>query len=825
MRNPVTMRALRLSVFALWMMMMPSSLQAQGVLIPRDEVRDQPFSVKSLRVDSVINDSLVETTVEQTFVNHSRVQQEGTYLFPLPDGASITSLSLRAGDRVLEGKLMTRAEARAIYESIVRRRKDPALLEYVGRGLFRASVFPIPPRSERTLTLRYVEMLKLEGGLTRFSYPLSTGRFSSRPLETMSVMARLKTTTPLKTVYSPSHDVSVRRMDDYNATASWEGRGEFPDRDFLLYYATSVSDVGLSLLTYQSVDKDGFFLLIASPRFSVPKERILPRQVVFVLDRTGSMQANKKMEQARNALQFCLDKLHPHDRFNVITFNESPDILFQTLVPANAENIRKAHAFVQQVEASGGTNINEALLSALSLLKKEEGSQKTIIFLTDGLPTVGETNTENILNNVRRLNDPGRLVSAKQEGATNAAGVGARLFCFGVGYDVNVPFLDRLAEETRAEADYVRPEESIEGIVSAFYAKISSPILTNLQLSFDSVQTYDIYPKVMPDLFQGGQIIVTGRYRGSGSGGVRLAGQLQNQAAVYRLDRAFGENAARSPLVPRIWATRKIGYLLDQVRLHSNQEVIDEIIRLSKEFGIVTPYTSYLADERQDLTLHETTAPGSPRGSSVYRIDAGAIERLHVQAKEELFRIGGRDREGSGSSEAHRSLNAKGYQQANRAPTNAQGGFRSGGASGFGGGIGGRARDSGDALGKETRAGLSLDFGKATDERLLQAYGENKPGYRQIAEAARVQAVGGRVFYRRKNIWFDNEYQSGQRVVKVRALSDAYFQLLRARPELSRYAAVGEEVVLNLGKVAVQFGREGKETLSSSELNEIVQSR
>jgi hypothetical protein len=147
------------------------------------------------------------------------------------------------------------------------------------------------------------------------------------------------------------------------------------------------------------------------------------------------------------------------------------------------------------------------------------------------------------------------------------------------------------------------------------------------------------------------------------------------------------------------------------------------------------------------------------------------------------------------------------------------------GGGGFGGGLGGRGKNSGDALGKETRAGISLDFGKATDEKVLNSSMENKPGYKQVSEAARVQAAGGRVFYRRKNIWFDNEYQSGQKVVKVRALSEAYFQLLRARPELNRYATVGDEVVLNMGKVAVQFGKEGKETLSSSELNEIVQAR
>src|SRR2546421_310348 len=208
---------------------------AQGILIPeRPEVRDQPFSVRTVRVTCAITDGVAETTVEQTFLNNSSIDQEGTYLFPLPDGATVTAFSLRAGDRVIEARMLSREEARAIYESIVRRRRDPALLEYVGRGLFRSSVFPIPARGERTLTLKYAEALKLEGGLKRFSYPLSTARFSSRPVEVSSVSIRLRTTAPLKTMYSPTHDVSIRRNDDHSATASWEGRGEFSDRDFQL---------------------------------------------------------------------------------------------------------------------------------------------------------------------------------------------------------------------------------------------------------------------------------------------------------------------------------------------------------------------------------------------------------------------------------------------------------------------------------------------------------------------------------------------------------------------------------------------------------------
>ncbi len=805
---------------------------AQGIIFPeRPEMRDQPFSVKSVRVSASISDGICETTVEQVFVNNANFEQEGTYLFPLPEGASVSSFSLRAGERVIEGRLLGKDEARGIYESIVRRRKDPALLEYVGRGLFRSSVFPIPAHGERTLTLKYTEVLKSEGGLKRYGYTLSTGRFSSRPIQVSSIVVRLNPPPPLKTVYSPTHDVSVRRNDDHSAIASWEGHGEFPDRDFALYYGTSSDDVGLNLITYQSGIGDGYFMLIASPRFSVPKDRILPKQIVFVLDRTGSMQPNGKMDQAKAALHYCVSNLNPQDRFDVITFNESTDILTKSLVQATPENVKRAQKFASEVDASGGTNIDEALRAALGLLKPESGSQKMIVFLTDGLPTIGETNIETILANVRRINGGSRLASAGAFNPDEATGVRSRIFCFGVGYDVNVPFLDRLAEENRADADYVRPQESIESIVSAFYAKVSSPILSSLKLAFDGAEVYDVYPKTMPDLFKGGQVVVTGRYRGSPHGSVRLTGYAQDKPATFTLTDGFGENGARSGMIPRIWAARKIGYLLDQVRLHANQEVIDEIVRLSKEYGIITPYTAYLADERQDMAFR----PRFADGTNHYDLDGSVLRLGEAEARQELNRLGGRGRGETGAEETHRSLNSKEYQSANRAPAGSQGfgGFGGGGAGGpgqgdlrdriakmpsiSGGAFGGVRSDNGRELAKKD---IGLDYLKAGDETSLND--KNEPGYKRVQANARVQAVAGRVFYKRGTVWFDNNYPSGRKVVKVRSLSDAHFQLIHALPSLTKYASVGDEVLIDLGKIAVQLGNEGKEKLTDAEVREIT---
>lgn len=769
----------------------------QGVIVPPPGVRGWPFSVKSVRVRATIRDSVAETSVEQVFVNNTQAEQEGTYLFPLSDGATVTSFSLMAGDRVLEGRILSKDEARGVYESIVRKRRDPALLEYAGRAMFRASVFPIPPHGERTLTVRYAEVIKPAGTCRRFLYPLSTGRFSVRPIGDMSVTVQLQTTVPLKTVYSPSHDVSVRRIDDHRATASWESRSDYPERDFLLFYGTGAEDVGLSALTYSTGPNTGYFVLVAAPRFEVPRERVLPKTVVFVLDRTGSMQAAGKLDQARAALRYCLSHLSPRDRFDVITFNEGADRLFPAMRAASTENVDKARAFIADVEASGGTNIGEALSSAYGLLRGETGGQKMIVFLTDGLPTIGETDPNRILASVESWRTGERVVSDRPVAPPKPA-VPVRVFAFGVGYDVNVEFLDRLASENHGDTGYVRPEEKIEGIVDPFFAKVASPVLTDVRMSCQGVEVADVFPKDLPDLFQGSQVVIAGRYKGSGMGSITLTGYAGGKSYTFRLDSAIGPEAATSSLVPRIWAIRKIGYLIDALRLHHDQEVIDEIVRLSKDFGIVTPYTSYLADERQDTGI--TPMPLAPNVLT-YRFRAQADE------EREIVKRASAAPGAVGVDAAHQSLNSYGYRNADRAPTGLQSGA-------VGGGFGGMAGKS--------RSDLSLDYLQAGKALASAPATSGEPGYRRLNQVARMQAVSGRVFYRRGDVWFDNRYRDGQKVYQVRAMSDAHFQLLRAVPDLSRYSAVGDETVIVIGKNAVRFGASGLEKLSDREMADIT---
>lgn len=819
--------------------------------MPPHPIFVQPFYVKDLHVTTVINDAVAETTVSQTFVNSSSVAQEGTYLYPLPEGAMPTAFSMTVGEKTMEPRVLPAEEARSIYEGYVRRYRDPALLEYVGRSLVRISVYPIPPQSERVIRMRYTEILKPQAGMRKYAYPLSTSRFGSQPVGTTTVSIKLTTTSPLKNVFSPSHDLSVRRPDDRSATASWEGVNDTSDRDLTLFYSTSADDVGLSLLTYRSGDRDGYFMLLASPRVNVPKDRILPKQVVFVLDRTGSM-SGKKIEQARKSLLFCLGQLRPEDKFDVITFNESPDVLTRSLMPASAENLTKARHFVENIEASGGTNIDDALRAALDLVKNEPGKTKMIVFLTDGLPTVGETNIDTILTHFKQKNGQTlqndalpTLKTSGLKGRAEADGSAARLFCFGLGYDVNVPFLDRLAALGNGDSDYVKPEEDVEVTVSAFFAKVASPILSNVKLAFDGMDVYDIYPKTLPDLFQGSQLVITGRFRGSGAGSVHLSGLTGASDANYTLGAKAGEADGSNSFLPRIWAARKLGYLVDQVRLSDNpagkKEIIDEIVRLSREYGIITEYTSFLVDEQEIRRLGLRDTSGAPLNAGAMadqKLSVESLDKVREEVARRAVQFGI-----SGEGVTNQSGRANAFKKADQASSRYQGAngsvlyFAHGGQTDSLGRTGGLAARGnyrygangpsgpgrGGAGGRSVlRGGIESDLAFSNDGSLLLKY--DKEQLADAGNAITVQAVNDRTFYlQANNVWQDHGFDAKkQSLTKIQAFSAAHFALLKALPTLAAYSSVGEEIIVRVGSNAVQIGKEGKETLTDAELKALI---
>ncbi len=546
------------------------------------------LSVKNHNVTVTIENQVARTHVDETFINDSAYQLEGTYIFPLPDDAAISNFAMWVDGKKLDGQVLDRNQARQIYEDIVRRQRDPALLEYIGRNAFQARIFPIPPQTEKRVEMEYSQILKVEQGLVRYVYPLNTEKFSVKPLSNVSINISIRSNAALKAIYSPSHQISVARDGDYRARVGYEDSNVKPDRDFVLYYSVTQDDIGLNLLSYKPGSEDGFFLLLVAPKVDVSTTRVIAKDVVLVLDVSGSMQG-QKIDQAKRALTYVLDQLNSGDRFNIIAFSTGTSAYASALQPASVRS--DAKGFVDRLRAEGSTDINRALLEAIGYADRERPT--IIIFLTDGLPTTGETNSQKIIAN-----------------ATNVASKNVRLFTFGVGDDVNTILLDSLAEKLRGASGYVRPNEKIDEIVSAFYSKVSTPVLSDITIDWSSdpaffgggIAVSDVYPYPLPDLFAGTQLVVAGRYRNGGATTIALKGSVNGAPQSFKYSDVTFRNSGGDDFIPRLWATRKIGYLLNQIRLNGEtKEVVNEIVTLAVRYGIVTPYTSFLIDERKDV--------------------------------------------------------------------------------------------------------------------------------------------------------------------------------------------------------------------------------
>jgi Ca-activated chloride channel family protein len=569
-------------------------VQADGIIIPYPcDGRDcppepLPISQLSIRYHDVtvtIQDQIAVTRVDQVFYNPNSWTVEGTYVFPLPEGAAVTDFTLWVDGQPVQGQVLDANQARQVYQESVQNMQDPALLEYIGHGAVQASVTPILPYTERQIELEYTQALTSENGLVEYVYPLNTERFSVTPLESVQVKVNIIDGDPIQLVYSPSHPIDVVQLSLYENVATYTDSFVTPDTDFALYYSVGEQEA-FHLLTYRDPsdtnDQDGYFMMLVAPQPDV-NVQVIPKDVILVLDCSGSMEG-EKFQQARQAAQYILEQLNPNDRFSLITFNTY--VYQYAYEPTSAEQNLQAISWLNTLSATGSTDINQALLMAASMVDPERPTY--LLFMTDGLPTTGVTDIQQILENFSRSSSDS-----------------LRLYPFGVGYDVDTYLLDSLSEQHHGLSTYVSPEDDLQEKLSTFYNTIRAPVLTNLSLQVNGVAVYDVYPSPLPDLFIGSQEVIVGRYNGSGVADITLSGYVGNQYQEFHYTEQMftqdsREDAGTLTTIPRLWATRKVGYLLNQIRLHgSSDELIDQVVNLSIRFGIVTPYTSYLVTEPQ----------------------------------------------------------------------------------------------------------------------------------------------------------------------------------------------------------------------------------
>jgi len=693
---------------------------------PVPPLREQELKLDEQSARVSINGVIARTKLKQTFINTTGRTIEGTYLFPLPKDAAIGNFALTLNGKRLEAEILEGDKAREIYNGIVARLRDPAIFEFIDRGIIRARLFPIPANEKPVVELEYVETLRKDGNGFRYQLPqrLAVGGAARQT----DVDITIKTDDGIRAVYSPTHELKVTR-DGNTARATGEWKDSLAGRDLTLYISTAKTDVGLSISTFRQEGEPDYFVLLAAPDDALPAKAAIAKDVVFVCDTSGSM-SGEKIEQARRALQTLIGTLSPTDQFGIVTFSSDTSTFREKLVPAGKAAQDAARGWVNDIKALGGTNINDALETALGLFEKNE-RPKQIVFLTDGLPTVGERDPAQILKNV----------AAKRGALTDA-----RLFTFGVGYDVNTKLLDALAEENRGTSDYVAPEQDIELVVGALGQRIAAPVMTNLKLNFAGAMVNDVYPKVLPDIFRGSQLVVFGRidWKSTGVGVLRVSldGTLDGKAESVATTMKHGSTTPDESIA-RLWATRKIGFLLDDARrsgLPVAGEVKDEIVKLSRKWGIVTPLTAGL--------ITEDEAPGTPQ-----RANSGGVPLLrNAPVLGQLFE-GRADRGAMGAAGA---------------PS---------------------ASDSGTTAFAKAKSAGAFRRAETVDK---DAGDVSLP----------LRATGGKSFILKGDVWTDLEYDPAKspQPKQIKFGTNEYFALLRD-PRNAKWLAIGERVLwVNAGQ-------------------------
>lgn len=750
------------SLFALMLFVSPAIVYGQGVLIvtdPNQHIRlpriiptphplpPVSYKIKELNVQARLIDQVAQVQVSQTFVNTGSRQMEVAFVFPLPYDGAIDQMTLLIDGKEHPAKLLDSKDARRMYEEIVRKNQDPALLEWLGAGLFKTSVFPVPPGASRTVSLRYSQLCRKQDGLTDFLFPLSTAKYTSEAVEKVDIHVSIESQNEIKNVYSPTHAVEIKRPDSQHAVIAFSSKNEVPSSDFRLFYDVGQGRVSTRLLSYRpEKEKEGFFLLLASPEIKSNSEKILEKTVVFVIDRSGSM-SGTKIEQVKGALKYVLNNLHSGDLFNIIAYDDRIESFRPELQRFDDETRKAAQGYVEGLYAGGSTDINAAMKTALSQIQDAK-RPSYIVFLTDGLPTAGITNEMQIVANAKQQNK-----------------LHSRLFAFGVGYDVNSRLLDKLVRENFGQSEYVRPNENIEDRISRLYKSLESPVLTGvrMQFVFDELKTEEgspvnrIYPKADIDLFAGQQLVLVGRYKKPGTAKVILEGAVGDKQEKFDFPVTFVDksNDESFAFIEKLWAVRRVGEILDELDLKGkNEELVKELVELATRHGILTPYTSFMADET--VNIHDFAANNAKADRRLLALERSADgEAGFVQ----------------------RSMKG-GYQYANQPLAK--------------------------SLAPQAQAQITetLSTLRASDTSGSTNLSYDTDAKKEVAAVQQnIRNVGNRTFYQRSGRWIDSQVTEKQEnnAKRIKQFSDEYFKLADQHGRvLSQYLVFDEPVLLNL---------------------------
>ena len=614
----------------------PTTFHAANVIVPQSRSYSLSGPLQQVQITEVaaevrILEQVATTTMDVGLTNPTSQIQEAEMLIPVPDGAVVRSFTFAGSAKESTAKLLPKAEAQSVYRSIVSKLRDPALLEFAGYSLIRSNVFPIPSGGKQRVRIVYEHVLKADGN--RIDYVLPRSESFEASTIPWSISLRISAAAAISGVYSPSHQVTVEHTGNQHALVRTVGNQQLDPGPFRLSYLANSKSVTASLLAYPDTRVGGgYFLLLAGVPADLQRtESAIKREVSLVLDRSGSMQG-EKIEQARAAALQVLEGLEPGEAFNIIDYSDSVAKFSEKPVIKDANTARQARDYIKRIKAEGGTNIHDALVEAMRQPPTSSMLPLTI-FLTDGVPTSGETRESAIRNAVVETNVYKR-----------------RIFSFGVGYDLNAPLLTAISSATRATPTFVLPNENVEVKVSHVFKRLSGPVLAEPQLatldSAGAVTTRavrELLPRELNDLFEGDQLVILGQYQTDEPLHFRLSGSYLGVPRTFDLKFDLSKATTRNAFVPRLWASRKIARLVEiiteagsentaarstritssaAVAYNSNgirpaasrvaqndpklKELVDEIVRLSTEYGVLTEYTAFLATDGTDFSNLES---------------------------------------------------------------------------------------------------------------------------------------------------------------------------------------------------------------------------
>ncbi len=570
--------------------------------------------LKHTKVEAEISGFLSRVKVRQEFENNYNEKIEAIYVFPLPNNAAVDAMTMYIGERVVRGKIMKREEAREVYEAAKSRGQIASLLDQERPNIFTQAVANILPGEKIIIEISYVETLKYEEGSYEFVFPMVVGpryipgnptgttgggfapdttqvpdgsKITPKPAREraghdISVNVRLDAGVLVENVVSTSHEINSQMLSGSSYNVELKSKKTIPNKDFILKYDVAGKRIEDAVLTHRNTN-GGYFTMILQPPDQVRSEDVTPKEIVFVLDTSGSM-SGFPIEKAKESMQMALNGLHPYDTFNLITFAGDTHVLFEKPVPANETNLAKAQAFLKSRQGGGGTEMMKAIKAALEPSDSQQHI-RIVCFMTDGY-----------------IGNEGAILSEIQKHQN------ARIFSFGVGSSVNRFLLDKMAEEGRGEVEYVSLNDDGSKAAKRFHERVRSPLLTDISLDFQGVEVADVYPKRINDLFSAKPVIVHGRYTKGGKGKILLKGKSFGREEVREIKVNFPEKQPAHDVLATLWARTKIDDLMSkdyqsvENREKAAAEIVSQITSLGLEFRLMTQYTSFVAVEERVVT-------------------------------------------------------------------------------------------------------------------------------------------------------------------------------------------------------------------------------